>query len=91
MKGSELVINMHTKDESAKLDAALHGRIQLDFTKAHIVEAMTGFGRTGLIFELTDADGKKYFAKLTARIVVNGVAAAARGFMHRVGDNPDLP
>lgn len=86
-------INLVRTPDKGKLEARLlpDQATLLDITAFNIVEDMTGRGRTGIIIEFQDAFRKKYFARTTARIIVNGVAPAGRGFMQSVNDNPDMP
>jgi hypothetical protein len=90
---AHLTISTHLKEDKAKLDVmfAPTEAKELALKAAHIIQGMTGRSRTGIIFEMVDESGKKYFAKTTAQLIVNGVAAAARGFAVRCGDNPDIP
>ncbi len=86
----QMEIAFNTKEHKAKLDASLLNVPELHITRANVVEAMTARKRTGIIFELTDGNGKTFFVKTSAQMIMNGLAPAARGFCHRVGDNPDL-
>lgn len=85
----QVSINLYETPTKAQLDAKLFGQKELQVKTANIVEGMTTMKRTGVVLELIDQEGNRYFTKLTARIVINGIAAAVRGFMQRVKDNPD--
>jgi hypothetical protein len=88
-----LDIKFIENQDKAKLDARLEGgNIKpLELKTANVVQGMTGRGRVGIILEMQDENGNKFFAKTTAQLIMNGLAPAARGFCMRVGDNPDMP
>jgi hypothetical protein len=90
-KPAKKYIEFHTKSDKAKMDVKLTGIPQLEIVKANIIEGMTARNRVGIIFEIEDENGKKYFTKTSAQIIMNGLAPAVRGFCMRVGDNPDMP
>lgn len=87
----QMTLAFYEKERSAIIDAELLNVDELQIEKASVVEAMTARGRTGIVFQMVDANGKKYFAKTSAQMIMNGLASATRGFCTRVGDNPDLP
>jgi hypothetical protein len=94
MTGTQLSIQFYETSQKTKLDAILtpDQSQKLELITVNVVQGMTGNGRTGLIFQMIDTNtGKKYHFKTTSRIIVNGVAPAAMGFMTRVGDDPMLP
>lgn len=93
MEGTHLSILLHDSSEKAKLEAMLtpDQSTSLELKVVNIVQGMTARGRTGMIFQMIDQNGKKYHFNTSARIIVNGVAPAGSGFMIRVGDNPMLP
>jgi hypothetical protein len=61
----------------------------LNLKIVEIVAGMSARGRTGIRMLLEGDDGKKYYVNTSARLFVNGVAAAGRGAMERFGDDPN--
>lgn len=84
---THLGIIVNTADETSDQLAEFDNAKPLTLKMALIKEGGTASGRTGVAFYLEDAQGNKYFANTTARIIANGLASAIKGAAERFKDD----